>query len=367
MMQKLSNHDDKNLNFETVLVLQGGGSLGAYECGVYKTLDKHGIKFDIVAGTSMGGINAAIIAGSKSDEPVKKIEEFWLNLAETVTPSFLAQDKRARLLSMFASMWGTPNAFQPIWFIPNLFNFLNYNRPYLYDVEPLKKTIREYVDFEKLKNPSSPRLIITSTDVQNGKPSIFDSKYDNINESHIVAGCGYPFYGIAWTEISGRYLWDGSLLSNTPLAEVINASPVYDKKVYVVDLFPPIQEKLPKNMMESWHRARDIMDSDKTEHTIRMSKIISRYLSLIKNMHDFIESSNLDEKAKKEFEEIESEYDKLACQRGTIIREIIRIKRQEVGDSQFLFENVDFSLATIKQLISDGEKNAEKVLSTKSQ
>ena len=366
MVQKLSTHDDKNLNFETVLVLQGGGSLGAYECGVYKTLDKHGIKFDVVAGTSMGGINAAIIAGSKSDSPVKNLEDFWLNLAETATPSFLSQEKRAQLSSMFVSIWGTPNAFQPIWFMPNLFNFLNYNRPYLYDVEPLKKTIRNYVDFEKLKDPNSPRLIITSTDIQNGKPSIFDSKYDKINESHIVSGCGYPFYGIAWTEISGRYLWDGSLLSNTPLAEVINASPIYDKKVYVVDLFPHIQENLPKNMMESWHRARDIMDSDKTDHAIRMSKIISRYLSLIKSMHDFIESSNLDEKAKKEFGKIKSEYDKLACQRGTIIREIVRIRRQENGDSHFLFENADFSLATIKQLISDGEKDTEKILSSKS-
>jgi NTE family protein len=364
-MQKLSTHDDKNLSFETVLVLQGGGSLGAYECGVYKTFDKHGIKFDIVAGTSMGGINAAIIAGSKNDEPVKSLEDFWLNLTETAT-SFLPQNERAQLSSMYVSMWGTPNAFQPIWFMPNLFNLLYYNRPYLYDVEPLKKTIGDYVDFDKLKNPDRPRLIITSTDIQNGKPSIFDSKYDKINATHVVAGCGYPFYGIAWTEVSGKYLWDGSLLSNTPLAEVINASPVCDKKVYVVDLFPHVQESMPKNMMESWHRARDIMDSDKTEHSVRMSKIISRYLSLIKNMHDFIESSNLDEKAKKEFEKIESEYNKLACQRGAIIREIIRVKRQEKGDSHFLFENADFSLATIKQLISDGEKDAEMVLSTKS-
>ncbi|HET6457785.1 MAG TPA: hypothetical protein VFG24_02765, partial [Nitrosopumilaceae archaeon] len=109
-----------------------------------------------------------------------------------------------------------------------------------------------------------------------------------------------------------------------------------------------------------------IMDSDKSEHAIRMSKIISRYLSLIRDMHDFIKSSNLDEKAKKKFEEIESEYDKLAGQRGTIIREIIRIRRQEEGDSHYLFENADFSLATIKQLISEGEKDAEKVLSAKS-
>ena len=365
-MQKLSTHDAKNLNFETVLVLQGGGSLGAYECGVYKTLDKHGIRFDVVSGTSMGGINAAIMAGSKNDEPSKNLEDFWLNLSETSTPSFLPPDKRAQLSSMYVSMWGTPNAFQPIWFIPNLFNFLYYNQPYFYDVEPLKKTIKNYVDFEKLKNPDRPRLIITSTDIQNGKPSIFDSKYDKIDASHVVAGCGYPFYGIAWTEISGRYLWDGSLLSNTPLAEVINASPICDKKVYVVDLFPQVQENIPKNMMESWHRARDIMDSDKTEHSVRMSKVISRYLSLIKNMHDFIVSSKIDERAKKEFEKIESEYNKLACQRGAIIKEIIRIKRQE-GDSHFLFENADFSLASIKQLISDGEKDAEKILSIKSQ
>ncbi len=83
-------------------------------------------------------------------------------------------------------------------------------------------------------------------------------------------------------------------------------------------------------------------------------------------MHDFIESFPLNEKARKEFEKIESEYHKLACQRGAVIREIIRVKRQEDGDSHFLFENADFSLATIKQLISDGEKDAEKVLLTKS-
>ena len=81
-------------DFETVLVLQGGGSLGAYECGVYKTLHKHKIKFDIVAGTSIGAINAAIIAGSKNDEPAVDLENFWLTLAETVTPSFLDDEAR---------------------------------------------------------------------------------------------------------------------------------------------------------------------------------------------------------------------------------------------------------------------------------
>jgi NTE family protein len=48
---------------ENVLILQGGGSLGAFGCGVFKALANNHIKIDIVAGPSIGGINAAIIAG----------------------------------------------------------------------------------------------------------------------------------------------------------------------------------------------------------------------------------------------------------------------------------------------------------------
>ena len=44
-----TNKEEKQeeLPVETVLVMQGGGSLGAYECGVYKTLAKHNVKFDM--------------------------------------------------------------------------------------------------------------------------------------------------------------------------------------------------------------------------------------------------------------------------------------------------------------------------------
>lgn len=92
---------------------------------------------------------------------------------------------------------------------------------------------------------------MTSTDIQSGKPTIFDSKYDKIDADCVVAGAGYPFYGISWTKLRGRYLWDGTLLSNTPLREVIDASPTCDKKVVIVNLFPHNQEELPKNMSET--------------------------------------------------------------------------------------------------------------------
>ena len=66
---------------ENVLILQGGGSLGAFGCGVFKALANSNIKIDIVAGTSIGGLNASIIAGSKGeDHPEKELEQYWLEL-----------------------------------------------------------------------------------------------------------------------------------------------------------------------------------------------------------------------------------------------------------------------------------------------
>ena len=67
---------------ENVLILQGGGSLGAFACGVFKAFVENNIKIDIVAGTSIGGVNALIISGSKEDSPEKALEQFWLELAE---------------------------------------------------------------------------------------------------------------------------------------------------------------------------------------------------------------------------------------------------------------------------------------------
>ena len=347
-------------DFETVLVLQGGGSLGAYECGVYKTLQKHKIQFDVVAGTSIGAINAAIITASKDDNPAKNLEQFWFDLAERTTPSFLPEATRAVLSSMQSSIYGNPRAFAPIWFAPIL-NFSNL--PYLYDITPLKNTLKEYTNFGKLKDPKNPRLIVTSTDIQSGKSCIFDSRRDNIDAEHVIASAGYPFYGISWTQIGDRYLWDGTLLNNTPLTEVIDASPRQDKKVYIVNLFPRRQDEIPKNMMESWHRARDIMHTDKTDHTVRMSRVISRQLGLIKEMHDIIESAKLDKKNEEKFALLKLEYHRLACERGAIIKQITHISRKE--DAQFLFEDADFSIATIKQLIKNGEEDAENALAPK--
>ena len=364
---------------ETVLVMQGGGSLGAYECGAYKGLARQGIKFDIVAGTSIGAINAAVIAGSKSGDSVADLENFWLDLAETVTPSSLPDGLRTIASSSYTTFFGVPKAFAPIWFSNNYYHqniwqrrdglffpssSYPFSRNYLYDVVPLKKTLQRYIDFSRLNTHNNiPRLIMTCTDIKNSEPVSFDSGHESIDTDSITACAGFPFYGIKWTEKDGKYLWDGALLSNTPLREVIDASPKTDKRVFIINLFPHIQDDLPQNMQEVWHRARDIMHSDRTDNSLRMSKVVSRYLLLLKEMHDIISNATLDDELHRRFREIEPEYHKLAGYRGAIIEEITKIERSE--DVHYILEDCDFSLATIKKLIKEGEQDAEAALAKK--
>jgi len=262
--------------------------------------------------------------------------------------------------SMFASVYGIPNAFRPRWFSTGLASLIPNNNPYLYDVGPLRETLNEFVDFSLLKKSDRPQLIVTCTDIQKGIPITFDSKRMSMDANSILASAGFPFYGIEWTEKDGRFLWDGCLLSNTPLREVINTSPKNDKIVYIVNLFPREHHELPNNMWEAWHRARDIMHTEKTEHNVRMSKVITRYLGLLKQMHDIIDSADLDEQSRSRFEKLDSEYHKLAEERGAIIQKIVRIERTE--ESHYLLEDADFSVSTIKNLIKQGEMDAEKIL-----
>jgi NTE family protein len=366
-LRELKIRHTQKLQSETVLVMQGGGSLGAYECGVFKALAKHGIKFDIVAGTSIGAINAGIVAGSKSGHPEKDLEAFWLDVAETSTPSVMPDYLRAVMSSYYGAFYGNPKVFSPVWFMAPSLNvntgYLPYKWPYLYDLAVLKNTLKKYIDFTKLNDQNKPRLVVTCTDIKKSEAVIFDSTIASIDADHLVACAGYPFYGIRWTEKDGKYLWDGALLSNTPLREVIDSSPKRDKKVYIVNLFPRIQEELPENLLDAWHRARDIMHTDKTDHSVRMSKVISKYLLLLREMHDIISNAPLDKELHKRFTKIEPEYHKIADARGAIIDEITRIERTE--DIHFLFEDADFSLATIKKLIKQGEDDTEKALAEK--
>lgn len=152
-------------------------------------------------------------------------------------------------------------------------------------------------------------------------------------------------------------------MSNSPLRGVIDASLKNHKRVYIVDLFPKNQKKLPTNMFDTWHRARDIIHTDKTDHNIRKSKIISRYIAIMRQMHDLLNNVNIDESMKDILFQTEKEYHKLATHRGAIIEEITKIEREE--DVHYIFEDADSSIATIQKLIQQGEEDAKMALQQK--
>ncbi|HZD36541.1 MAG TPA: patatin-like phospholipase family protein [Nitrososphaeraceae archaeon] len=370
---------------ERVLIMQGGGSLGAYECGVYKALVKHNIRFDVVAGTSIGAVNAAIIVGSKDSDSSRNLEEFWLTVAENTIPSFIPDKLRSELSVLYGFVYGNKNIFQPRWSYPPEILYYYFNSPFLYEIKPLEDTLTKFVNFDKInewyrsqlssgsarnerageRRKHRPRLIMTCTDIKKGESVRFDSDRTEIDAGQVIACTGYPFYSVSWVEKNGQYLWDGSLLSNTPLKEVYLASPSTRKLVYITNLFPKTQTDLPSNLFGAWHRARDILFSDKTTESraLDTSKVVSKCMKLIRQMIDLLDNTNADKDRKQIITQIEQEYQEIVSHQGLIVEDMIQVERKE--RIHYLFEDADFSFLTIKELIRQGEADAEKVLREK--
>lgn len=392
---------DNNSFIENVLIMQGGGSLGAFGCGVFKALRKNNIKLHILAGTSIGGVNAALIAGSKEeDRPELALEQFWLEIAENSVnlnfpmPEWLTENNAAitssalaasnlssqintqhdlqfkSLLSFYSSaIYGNDKMFVPRWRLEYSSKDPQYFTPwkwtYLYDHSPLLKTLEKYIDYSKIRPNtkfSSPRLIITAVNVLTAEPLTFDSSEIKITPRHLLATSGYPLYSFPWVEVEeGVYAWDGSLLSNTPLREVIDASPVTDKQIFLVENYPKNIGKLPQNLPEVFHRARDIMFSDKTLHNVKMSKVITQYLSYIEELYQvFQENVDLAKLDKEVVAKIERKYKKIKEDHGAEIKSIHYITREE--KHPHMYENADFSVKTIKESINDGELKTNEIL-----
>jgi NTE family protein len=380
----------KSRNIENVLVLQGGGSLGAFACGVFKALVKKNIRIDIAAGTSIGAVNAAIIVGSKTDHPEKDLEDFWMEIAES-NPMLLSDTftfeydtaarryitKKISSASANAAIFGVPKMFVPRW--QSSWNWeknasllkeekgLQYFDPrswtYVYDHSPLAKTLDKYIDYKKLNFaatqeglPSVLHLIITAVDVMTSKPLVFDNTKIEITAKHILASSGYPIYGFPWIEVEdGVYAWDGSLLSNTPVREVISVSPRNDKNIFIVENYPRKIHTLPSNMAEVESRAKDIIFCDKNMDNIKMSKLVTRHIHLIENLYEVFEKFDQSKLDPEVVKKIKTEYNTLIDNYGAEIRSVTRVIRSEI-ESPSILQNADFSPKTIKELISQGER-----------
>jgi len=279
-----------------VLLLQGGGALGAYQAGVYEALAEADLHPDWVAGISIGSINGAIIAGNPPNQRVAKLRAFWEGITNApfdVTGgelgSLVARGDIARgfvnqISAAIALFTGASGFFQPR--IPNpwLHPLGTAEATSYYDTRQLKATLESLVDFDRVNSEhASPRLSLGAVNVRSGNLIYFDSLTHVIKPEHVMASGALP-PGFPAIEIEGEYYWDGGLVSNTPLQWIAVTQRPPDSLVFQVDLWSARGE-LPHSLAEVATRQKEIQFSSRTraftdyfKHVTRLRNIVAELL-----------------------------------------------------------------------------------------
>ena len=260
----------------SILVLQGGGALGAYQAGVYDGLAECGMKLDWVTGVSIGAVNAALIAGNPPARRVERLAEFW-DLVSSASPMIppASFDLMRPLLNRFSAnasaTFGVPAFFAPRMPPPYLAPDGSIDALSLYDTEVLRTTLERLVDFD-LINSKQVRFSVGAVNVRTGNSIYFDNRKIRIEPEHVMASGALP-PGFPPVMIGGEPYWDGGLVSNTPLFYVLDDAPRMTTLIMQVDLFSAVGD-MPRNLDQVLERAKDIQYSSKTRFNTRSVKEI---------------------------------------------------------------------------------------------
>lgn len=267
---------------QIVLVLQGGGALGAYQAGVYEALHAAGIEPDWVIGTSIGAINGALIAGNRPEQRLDRLRTFWRGVeqnvgadaAEFYFPAF--GSAAVNLMTMAAGI--------PSFFAPNPMALLGQyasvgiEHASYYTMAPLRQTLAGLVDFDCI-NGRHPRISLGAVKISNGEMRYFDSSKETIAMEHIVASGALPpaFPAI---RVDDDFYWDGGLYSNTPIEAVLEDHPRRDSLIFAVDLWNP-EGPVPESLWQVAGREKDIQYASRANNHIARQKQIHHLRHII--------------------------------------------------------------------------------------
>src|SRR6202453_4865493 len=256
---------------QRVLVLQGVGALGSYQAGAYQALCRHDFEPDLVAGISIGAINAAIIAGNPPEKRVARLKEFWEMVSASVPWSPLTADERGRSFfnetsAAMVATFGVPGFFTPRLPPAPLWPQGSPQSLSYYDTGALRVTLEHLVDFDRI-NDLKTRLSVGAVGVTSGNFRYFDNFEfkklgKKIGPEHTKASGALP-PGFPSIEIEGQHYWDGGISSNTPLDYVLDEDVTDDLLIFQVDLFSA-RGHLPATLLEAAEREKDIRFSSRT-------------------------------------------------------------------------------------------------------
>ena len=258
-----------------MLVLQGGGALGAYQAGVYERLAEAQLEPDWLAGISIGAINAALIAGNAPGQRVARLREFWRRVALPLQPWWMSIPVEHDWSAGYALAFGVPGFFSPHVTPAALATPGSDAALSFYDTAPLRATLQELVDFERIAR-GPLRLSVGAVEVCSGDSRWFDSARETLRVEHVLASAALP-PGFPPVTIDGVAYWDGGIVSNTPLQFVLDQPLQRDLLVFQIDLFSACGP-MPRTLADVAEREKDIRYSSRT----RLNTDVARRLHTLR-------------------------------------------------------------------------------------
>ena len=285
---------------DVVLVLQGGGALGAYQVGVYQALHDAGIEPAWVIGTSIGAINAAIIAGNPVEQRLDRLNEFWRHVE---SPSYLSGPMDwlgmgNLVANMTTVMRGIPAFFEPN---PAALRgtraLVGAENASYYSTEPLRRTLGDLVDFASLDGGPT-RLTVGAVNATSGAMRYFDSRDEKIAVDHIMASGALP-PAFPAVRIDGQPYWDGGIYSNTPIEAVLDDRPRRDALIFAVNVWHQNGPE-PESIWQVMGRQKDIQFASRADSHLARQKQIHRLRHVIRELSKRLPSNKQSDPVVKE-------------------------------------------------------------------
>jgi len=257
-----------------ILLLQGGGALGAYHCGVYEGLAEFGVTPNWFVGISIGAVNSAILAGNPPERRVERLRTFWDRASAFSTfepPAWLEflRPMLGRVNFATVASWGIPGFFKPRALPPDLATSGSPEALSYYDTAPLRSTLEELVDFD-LINRGEVRLSLGASNVRTAESVYFDNRRTRITPDHVLASGALP-PGFPAIKIDGEYYYDGGIVSNSPLTYVWDEKPLTTALILQVNLFNA-RGPLPRTLDQAMERVKDIQFASKMRFNLQRAR-----------------------------------------------------------------------------------------------
>jgi NTE family protein len=266
---------------QIVLVLQGGGALGAYQVGVYQALHEAGIEPDWVVGTSIGAINASLIAGNPIERRMERLREFWAGVEHSGWQDSLgAWPGIGSMMANWMTMTGGLKGF----FEPNPLAFIGQQTSLgseaagYYRTTPLRDTLGRLVDFAQVQQGGC-RLTVGAANVRTSEMTYFDSRDMQLGVEHVMASGALP-PAFPAVRVGSDLFWDGGILSNTPVEAIFDDYPRRSSLVFAVHLWNPHGPE-PTSIWDVTNRQKDVQYSSRALSHILKQKQLHRMRHII--------------------------------------------------------------------------------------